>query len=188
MGPYESYTFFLLCAGVLGLLGLLITLKYVKGVVSPYPKADLGKRVVAGTIDAGICLLCYAVLSPMGYVVAAILGASYLLVRDGLFSGQSVGKRVAGLMVIHVGDGAPCAIWRSVGRNILLVIPGLNVVAFFFEFAVALCDEQGMRLGDRMVRTQVVEGKDVKDLVAALRDRMLRSLFEIKEANVSQGK
>ncbi|MGI0016556.1 MAG: RDD family protein, partial [Nitrososphaera sp.] len=89
----------------------------------------------------------------------------YILFRDSLLQGKSVGKFLFGLMVIRLSDGKPCSISRSILRNLIFIIPGMNIVAFIFEAYFSIKDKQGIRLGDKFAITQVVEGKKVPELV-----------------------
>jgi uncharacterized RDD family membrane protein YckC len=92
-------------------------------------------------------------------------GSSYILFKDFLFHGKSVGKILFGLMVIRVSDGKPCNLSQSILRNAFFVIPGMNVVSFIFEGYFIFNDKQGSRLGDKFAQTQVVEGKEMPALV-----------------------
>jgi uncharacterized RDD family membrane protein YckC len=101
--------------------------------------------------------------------VIGILSASgYLLVRDGLFERQSVGKKLIGLRVISSEDPEFVITYReSIIRNVPLVIAYilflipyagwvLGPLAFGIECLTALGDERGMRVGDMLARTCVV--------------------------------
>jgi hypothetical protein len=57
-----------------------------------------------------------------------------------------------------------------VKRNLLLLLPGANVVAVFLEARTMVADPQGQRLGDRLAQTQVVEGAGVKELLKSFQD------------------
>ncbi len=132
--------------------------------------------MLAALIDASICMICLVLLAPAGLIVALILSPLYLLVRDGLFlPGQSFGKWMLGLVVIQLEDGSPCQLARSLRRNVIFTVPGFNAVALLFEAQAVRSDGQGMRLGDRLAQTQVVEGKDAKDLVEMLQENLLRA-------------
>ena len=145
--------------------------------VSEYPKADLEKRTVAALVDAGICATLFGLLViPLGFPVASVLSPFYLLVRDRVVPGQSIGKLLVGLVVIELESGLPCGALGSIRRNIVFVVPGFNLVAIPFESRAAQQDTQGMRLGDRLARTQVVEGKDAKELVKRLSSWLLEWL------------
>jgi uncharacterized RDD family membrane protein YckC len=72
-----------------------------------------------------------------------------ILLRDG-FRGRSIGKQLLGLrLVTPRGDG--CGYFRSVVRNLPLVIPGWN----FLEVILVILGRS--RSGDRIARTVVTE-------------------------------
>lgn len=89
----------------------------------------------------------------------------YSLLRDGFGRGQSMGKRVAGLMVVRLSDNLPCTKKDSFLRNVVAIglgivlgwIPVLNFFAGFAEPIIAVIHARGMRLGDRLAKTQVIE-------------------------------
>ena len=181
MTNYGTYGLFILDGIVLGLIVMFALSRITRSLVSPYPRAEMGKRLAAAGIDAAVCVTCYAVLSLFGHVPASALSPLYLLVRDGLMSGQSIGKAFVGLVVVRLEDGSPCTMWRSVQRNFIFAVPGLNVAALIFEAATVQGDEQGMRIGDRLARTHVVEGKDAKDFIRNLQERIQRNLALLGE-------
>jgi uncharacterized RDD family membrane protein YckC len=126
-------------------------------------KADLTTRAVAGFID----LLIVIGLARLPDVIGLLAGAGYLLIRDGLFAQQSVGKKVIGLCVVRVDDAGQSASFRdSIIRNmplaaafLLFRIPyagwALGPVLLVVEGLAALGDERGMRVGDLLARTAV---------------------------------
>lgn len=72
-----------------------------------------------------------------------------MLIRDG-YRGRSVGKQLLGLRLITPrGDG--CGWFRSIARNLPLVIPGWNLI----ELALVLLGKP--RTGDRLAKTTVTE-------------------------------
>ena len=81
--------------------------------------------------------------------IAAILGALYTLLADGLEGGQSIGKRVLGIRVVSMATGAPCTFGQSFVRNLLLMI--LGPIDWIFIFG-----ERHQRLGDKLAGTIVV--------------------------------
>jgi len=130
---------------------------------TPYAKADLGRRVTAAIIDLFICAFwSYWSLGLNKYYFIA--GMIYLLLKDCLFSGRSVGKLVVGLMVIDVRNGKPCTLKQSMLRNMIFVIPGLNLPGLIYELIVTKRDPKGIRIGDRLSETQVVMGKELLEL------------------------
>jgi uncharacterized RDD family membrane protein YckC len=92
-----------------------------------------------------------------------VLAAAYVLLRDTV-GGQSLGKFMFGLTVVRLDSGRPCSARDSVARNVIFVLPGANVAAVFLEARTLSRDQQGLRLGDRLAMTQVVDGYGAKDL------------------------
>jgi len=96
--------------------------------------------------------------SPMArflIALAGLVGLSwsllYTLVRDGLGQGQSLGKRMVGLMVVRLEDGRPCTIGNSIVRNLIGSLLGIIDIII-----VALFNQNGQRVGDMLLKTQVV--------------------------------
>ncbi len=136
-------------------------------------KADLGKRFVAAIID-GVIAGVVGVIP----VVGGLVGAAYMLLRDGLdldfMKGRSIGKTVMKLRLIRM-DGQPMDIGTSVKRNIpfaigplIMVIPVLGwiigpIVAMIIgliEAILVLTDGDGRRMGDKLAETMVVDSND----------------------------
>lgn len=140
-----------------------------RGLISPYAKADVRKRLMAASIDgllvATVCLLSWIGAAPL-YLA---LGAAYLLLRDAI-GGQSIGKIMLGLVVIDLTTGRVASVSGSIKRNFLLLLPGANVVAIYLEARTLVADPQGQRLGDRLAQTQVVEGAGARDLAKSFQD------------------
>ncbi len=143
-------------------------------------KADLGKRLIAGIIDA-------VVAGVLGFVpvIGWLAGTAYWLVRDGLevdfMRGRSLGKKVMKLRPVRL-DGGPMNIETSLRRNWPFAISG--VAAFFIytlpvlgwfigaliglagfaigiiELVLVITDPEGRRLGDKTGDTKVVESVD----------------------------
>jgi uncharacterized RDD family membrane protein YckC len=112
----------------------------------------LGKRIAAVLIDG----LLVAGLSAMLNGLGVLLGAAYWLFRDALFRGQSVGKRVMELRVVVHPDRQPCAAKQSVIRNVLWVVPLINLVMAVSAAYYVLKQADGRHWGDRLADTQVV--------------------------------
>jgi hypothetical protein len=137
------------------------------GLVSPYPKADLTKRMFAATADVllvAVMLFYYRAFESFGYLILAI---TYLLFRDAI-GGRSFGKFLFGLVVTDLETGRPCGYGAAIRRNALFLLPGANLVAAFLESSTIVRDPQGQRLGDRFALTQVVEGFGLKDLLTGV--------------------
>ena len=137
-------------------------------------KADFLNRIIAKAIDLIIVIALYEIIPKIGYLA----GISYLLMADGLAEGRSIGKRLIGLKVVirdSAGRIAACGFKESILRNlpfaagyilfgILKAIPLIGWIISFvviagiiiFESLVMLGNEDGMRLGDEIAKTQVV--------------------------------
>jgi len=128
-------------------------------------KADLTTRSIACFVDLLIVIALWRLPDVLGFLSAC----GYILVRDGLFQGRSVGKKLIGLRVAGEEAEAPVPAYReSIIRNtplaaasILFLIPYagwvLGPAAGVVEGLVALGDDRGMRIGDMLARTWVVQ-------------------------------
>jgi hypothetical protein len=95
-------------------------------------------------------------------------GLAYLLLGDGFFNGRSIGKKLIRIRVVSAVTGAPCTFRDSILRNstfaaayIFWIVPWIGW--FFFlavaavEFVLVLGSKDGMRLGDEIAKTTVLE-------------------------------
>ncbi len=154
---------------------------------SPYPKAALLPRVVARASDLTIAFLLSGISSREAGGVAGeagvLAGLLYLLIADALFHGQSLGKRIAGVKVVHVPTQYPADLRHSIIRNVpfgvaflfvavslwgwvLFVLIGLPLL--LFETYLVYTDALGIRLGDVFADTQVIDAKVVAGAALAL--------------------
>ena len=149
-----------------------IVTHFSRGLISPYAKADVRKRFSAALVD-GLVVITLSVGYWTGHSPLYLaVGAGYLLLRDAI-GGQSVGKLAFGLVVIDLMSGRAASVSGSARRNLLLLLPGANLVAIFFEARTIAVDPQGQRLGDRLAHTQVVEGAGARDLVKSFQDWLM---------------
>ena len=128
-------------------------------------RADHTTRAVAGFVD----LLLIIGLARLPDVVGFLSAAGYILVRDGLFDRRSIGKKLIGLQVASSEEtGSPVTYRESIIRNVplavayvLFLIPYagwvLGPLMLGMECLVAIGDERGMRIGDMLARTIVVQ-------------------------------
>jgi len=145
---------------------------------------------MARAVDVAIAVVLFRVTGPAGIVVALL----YVLFADGMLSGQSPGKKVFGVKVIHLPTRAAGRYRESVLRNapfglvmILFMMPDLGDIAFVagatviggIEAFKVVRDALGMRLGDSWAQTQVVDGKVVAGQMSLSRDG--RVLLESNE-------
>jgi uncharacterized RDD family membrane protein YckC len=127
-------------------------------------KADLTARAIAGFVD---CLLVIG-LSRLPDVIGFLAASGYILMRDSLLGGRSLGKKAVGLRVSAIDDRGQAAYAKdSIIRNIplaaaygLFMIPYagwiLGPLALGVEWLTAMGDEKGMRIGDLLAGTCVV--------------------------------
>jgi len=140
--------------------------RLVRAIASPYRKVDLRKRFAAAAIDAFVSLTGVVFWWTLRAPVLLFAAALYVVLRDSLFApGQSVGKFVFGLHVIHVETGRRCTRLHSLARNAVFLVPGMNAVAVLLESRAIVRDPQGQRLGDLLAGTQVVDGFGARELV-----------------------
>ena len=146
------------------------------GSPSALAKADVGKRIVAAMIDFAIAFVMIIVPG-----IGQLLGAGYLLLRDGLeldfMNHRSIGKKVMKLHLESV-EGQPIELITSVKRNWIFAFGPLVLLLFFIpilgwlmlpfalfatlalgitELVLAITDADGRRLGDKWAGTMVVE-------------------------------
>lgn len=131
-------------------------------------KADVLHRLLAKFIDALIVGAACMVLYPVGVMI----GATYIVIADGLFEGRSIGKYIIGLRVIRETDNDEATFTDSFIRNalfglivlfglvpflrwLLILTVGLLIVIFETYYVVATAD--GRRVGDLAAGTLVVD-------------------------------
>ena len=136
---------------------------------SPYPKADLTLRGLARAADFTLAW----VIAQSAPQIGPLLAAFYILIADGLMSGQSVGKKIFGVRTVVVPRRAPAGWHESMLRNapfalvaVFYAVPILWPVLFVlgipmlaFEAYMIFTDRLGIRIGDIFADTQVVDAK-----------------------------
>jgi uncharacterized RDD family membrane protein YckC len=117
-------------------------------------KGDLLQpRIYGWLIDMLIFIGLGALFGALGWVAST----GYWLLRDGLFEGQSIGKRLMGLKVVMGKDRARCTFAMSALRPVLWIIPLVNLVMGFTGLHYLTSDPQGRHWGDRLADTTVVK-------------------------------
>lgn len=154
---------------------------------SPYPKAETRRRLLAGLADGSICLLTALQTVRSENLQILLLGVLYAGLRDGI-SGRSLGKLLCGLTVIRLDGGTPIGPTRSLARNVVFLVPGLNLAALGWEALLLARDPHGFRLGDRLANTQVVEGATLKELAREVQDQLLTVLARMEERLRGRGR
>ena len=116
--------------------------------------AGIGQRFTAQFIDGLIAFAIGAAfyftakslswpldLSFLGYML-------YLMLCDALPGGQSLGKKLVKISVVHNINNTPCTYLQSFARNITMILG-------IFDF-VFILGKSKRRLGDYLARTKVV--------------------------------
>lgn len=126
---------------------------------SPLPPADLQSRGLAFLADMLIYTgLLFGARHFLGEILSGFLAMAYIVFRDGMFGGKSIGKKILGVRVVH-RDGRPISFVDSSFRNVLFIfypIYALTAAVIVVEALVLLLDPQRMRIGDRIAKTCVV--------------------------------
>ena len=126
------------------------------GTFLPVP-ADWQHRGLAFLIDMFLYALLHFGGPALGFgILGGFLGVLYITFRDGLFGGQSVGKKILGIRVVHM-DGRSISYIDSSFRNVLFIIHLLIPAAIVIEAVAAYRNPERRRLGDRIARTCVVQ-------------------------------
>lgn len=139
-------------------------------VVGAVKKSDTIHRAIGKAIDF-VLVGVFAYLPRVGIVAAGL----YILISDGFFNGQSIGKKLVGLRVVLTEpgrEGQKCTFRRSAVRNLpyavvvvfgaipifgwFIVLP-LGVLFMLIEAYFVYADDQGIRIGDIYAGTQVID-------------------------------
>lgn len=129
-----------------------------------YPKANVLNRFIAKFVDVLIVIAAGKVVSPVGWVA----GLVYVLIADGFAGGRSIGKRLTGLQTVLPRTREVAGFRESIIRNLplgcaylLFPVPyvgwALASVLTGFEALLVIGNDQGLRLGDELARTQVLD-------------------------------
>ena len=130
-----------------------------------YEKPDNMQRGLAFIIDCAITYL-------LGLIpfIGGIIGFVYMLIRDSLIDGQSIGKKLLNIKVVT--DHEKVTYNDSIKRNIIFAIPSLfmiipavgwiiggvlGVIIYIVEIIKVVNDPEGKRYGDMWAGTRVVK-------------------------------
>ena len=108
-------------------------------------------RWAAWLLDLAIALGIAKLLMPLGWIIAGV----YWLLRDGLFEGQSIGKRLMGLRVVGPRN-ARCTYRLSAIRNVLWLLPIVDLFMAATAVMALAREPDGRHWGDRLADTHVV--------------------------------
>ena len=129
-----------------------------------HTKANTLNRSIAKFIDILFALL----LGRLPGYIGIMSGLTYIGIADGLMGGRSIGKRIIGLRVKGLKDGKNADFRASVLRNstigafyLVSFVPFagwvLAVLGLAFELLLIIGSPEGMRLGDEIASTVVVD-------------------------------
>jgi len=138
----------------------------------------IAAKLIDGVLVVAVFFIGRALWAPLGPLAAAF----YAAIQDSLAEGQSIGKKIIGLRVLDDGTGISCDAASSAMRNLPLVIaflfatvPVIWVFVFLMvipfmvlEVYLVVALETGVRLGDIMANTLVVEHFEVHPDDAAI--------------------
>ena len=99
------------------------------------PKAHVLHRFIAKFLDFLIVAACAKLIPPIGFFA----GVTYLLIADGLWEGQSVGKRVIGLQTVRIGEGGAGSFRESILRNVPLAVGWVLGLIPYVGWLLRLC-------------------------------------------------
>jgi uncharacterized RDD family membrane protein YckC len=85
-------------------------------------------------------------------IIIIVIPFLYYLLSDAMPKGQSIGKKLLDISVIHKNTGAYCTIYQSIIRNILSPVLGVFEAIFIFS-------KRRQRLGDILANTIVINNK-----------------------------
>lgn len=132
--------------------------------VGVYPKAHVLNRVIAKFVDLIIVAAAGRLVPPVGWLA----GLAYVLIGDGFSGGQSLGKRLIGLQTVIPRNREVSGFKESIIRNLPLAVAyllfpipyigwALAIAITVFEGLLIIGNAQGLRLGDEIAHTQVLE-------------------------------
>ncbi len=110
-------------------------------------KAEPVNRLLAALIDW--------VIVSVGMILCILPGLAYALLKDTLYDGRSIGKKMMDLQVINSQTLTPCKMMESVIRNVSLMIPVFSLV----DAVMVFVDKDNLRFGDKWANTMVIERK-----------------------------
>jgi len=127
-------------------------------------RAGLLLRTAAKILDFILIAAVMEIIPRAGFYA----GLAYLLLGDGFFDGRSIGKKLIKLKVISATTDSPCTFRDSILRNstfaagyLFWLVPWIGWIFLFFvsvlEFTLVLGSKKGMRLGDEIAKTVVIE-------------------------------
>ena len=160
-----------------------------EGVALRLPAAGPVPRALAWAIDLAIRLtllsVCSAIFGALGeggmglYLVMLFLVFwAYPIVCEGLFNGQTPGKRVLDLRVVS-SDGAPVGWLAACVRNLMRTVDMLPF-GYACGLVSGLFDPWGRRLGDLVAGTMVVHVPKTRQLPVMAADGVMAPVLPLR--------
>jgi uncharacterized RDD family membrane protein YckC len=126
--------------------------------------AGLLLRTAAKILDFILIAAVMEIIPRAGFYA----GLAYILLGDGFFDGRSLGKKLIRIKVLSARTNAPCTFRDSILRNstlaagyIFWLLPWIGWIVLFLisvlEFVLILGSKDGIRLGDEIAGTIVIE-------------------------------
>lgn len=148
-----------------------------------YPKAPLGERlgayVVDGIIGMGPAIMAaifnylfpIVVQSPTTRTINMIATFAWAIyygfTKDARPNGQSIGKKIFGLMVVSVKTDRPCSLGQSIGRAVVpALLDMIPLIGWLVEPIVVIASHDGRRIGDDAAGTQVIRASLYEEMNA----------------------
>ncbi len=138
-----------------------------------YRLAGVGARIMAKLLDIAIIIVTLigittiialigamsgyygeGIFTALGLILMFAFPLLYCILFEGLWNGQTVGKKALGLRVRTI-DGTPIRFGAAVGRNLMLMADFLPVLGFAGIVAI-FTNPRGQRIGDLLAGTIVV--------------------------------
>ena len=150
------------------------------------PLAGIGSRFLAMTIDTLIQLAAYLIIGllfflilPAGFSMFSFLPQTlgpaiaiflifavywgYFAIFESFWSGQTPGKRVAGIRVIKE-SGRPINAFEAIGRNFMRAVDMQPGILYGFGLLCMMLNKQSRRVGDFVAGTVVVHEKPTEEI------------------------
>lgn len=166
-----------------------------------YPLAGPFRRAMAYLIDLAVLVLLIllgllvslvlALGSAAGgglfLVILFVLRFGYGAVLEGVFNGQTIGKRALGIRVVSV-EGVPITGGQAFLRNLLWCFDGALPFAYMPALASMILTRRFQRLGDLAARTMViVEQRPTRGELALPQERSFEALLPRLPATIEAG-
>ena len=135
--------------------------------------ANASLRMVAFLVDLLVYVALWVFLFfnlHLGDYLSWLFASFYLLVKDGLVHGQSLGKLIVRQKVVHISTKEPIVLLDSIKRNAILIVPNivrfipflgglLILVIYGYEIYLLFTHSEGRRWGDQFAQTTVIQAQ-----------------------------